>query len=276
MEICREVSPLLKGLRKYITRKRKIEEGSISWYLKFIMERSKNKELINDFIVSTKENVNIVLDNEIYIFNYLINDFHLTDTLSMEQDNFIIRLILSALIDDFIIETDHSGLVNFYLRHTRRGNELIGIKKRDVLTDFVEENWEDLVHEFDSIDDDSFKKDIYFLDDYIFVSMIVVVDEHGENYDLVKETMELMCFSEIVPGMFFYGSYGYGEFEECDMCLSNDDLLAIVDIISEVPIVQNLDRYDGIINYYNLVEDCVDKYLYILLRDRSSGLEVLF
>lgn len=268
---------MLNDLRRYITDSAKTEEYSVAWYLKEFMERCKDTELVNTLMDSIAGNGYIIRENETNPFEFLIADYHMMDISSI--DNVIIKLILSCVTTQFIISDCGQGMLGSFFRYTKRGRRLSGYADECVLAEYLQENWSDLEDEFSCITDNELIEILKTKDaddmtyDYDFYSMVIVVDERELSYLSVFQILDIMGFSEVCPGLFYYGCFGYSGYGEADITLNAEDVENIYDEIALSEKIRNLDGADEL-NVFNEVE--ADDYLFMLLRNRSSMREVLF
>lgn len=267
---------MLDDLRKYITDTVKIDEYSVAWYFKEFMERCKDNKLVNTLMDNITENSYIIRDNEINPFEFLIADYHMTDVFAV--DNVIIKLILSCVTTQFIISDCRQGMLESFFRYTKRGRKLSGYTHERILADYLIENWSDLEDEFSGITDDELIKILKTNDaddmtyDYDFYSMVIVVDEREVSYLSIYQILNTMGFSEVCPGLFYYGGFGCSGYGEADITLNAEDVEDIYDEIALSEKDRNLDGNE--LSVFNEME--ADDYLFMLLRSRSSMREVLF
>lgn len=267
---------MLNDLRRYITDSVKMEEYSVAWYLKEFMERCKDDKLINKLLDGIREGAEEIRINESDPFTFLIADYHMADV--FDVSNAILKLILSCVTTQFILSDYSQGVLESFFRYTKRGRKLSGFTGEKILADYLQENWSELEDEFSYITDDelidAFKTGDCggMTDDYEFYSMIVVVDERELSDLSVYQVLNTMGFSEVCPGLYYYGCFGYSGYGEADIMLNADDVENIYDEISLSEKVRNLDGNE--LSVFNEVE--ADDYLFMLLRSRSSMREVLF
>ena len=273
--------PLLSDLRKYIIDTKIINDGPASSF-KQLLESSQDDILVDEILNGLVKRRCEIIDNEIYPFCNLINDYHLADTLDMLTENIVLQLMLSCLTDQYIIVNRSNNIFEEFLKLTERGRKISGYTSSKILADFIKVNWKDLEYEFNSMSDEEIKKaaqdDPYGLEiveGYDFCSTVIVVDENDKKNDSIDFLLTKLGFSEVVSGLYYYGCYGALGYDGVDISLDYDDVQNICGCICSGK-YRNVDSFDGAIRAFNEVCEGADGYLYLLFKDKSSSREVLF
>lgn len=245
------------------------------------MERSGDEELVRLVIDGAVKERNEIIYSEIYVFDHLIGDYHLSDSISTCETQIIINLLLSCFTDQYILEDVSGYLMWLFFSLTKKGRELSGCKEDALLADYVANNWPELEEEFKGIENRLIEAYVNenisdIEEDYVFYGMSIVVDENERCYSQIKAILEILNFEEVVPGLFFYGALGYYGYDGCDICLSDYGLTQLFEIIAGLPKLRDLDKYDDALSVFDISVDGPNDYLFKSFGKKTSEMEVLF
>lgn len=269
---------MLSDLRKYISNDDHIVERSTAWYLKEFMERCKNAELVYKFLNKAKKNATYIIENEINPFEDLIDDYHLFDFIDVEE-NIIIKVLLSCVTTDFVVENLGMSTFEAFITLTKRGRNLSGYDGNEVLAEWVKSEWSDLENEFSGVSDELILKALETgspdIDEgYEHRSMVITCDENNAEYQTIYMLLAAIGFTEVEPGLFYYACFGCLGYGGIDIVLDKENLFSVHEILEDIKKVRNLKEYSSTLNIFNISMGV--SALFNVLGGRSSKREVLF
>lgn len=205
---------LYEDLRKYITQPQ-LPKGTQGWYLKQFCEYSRNSELINELIEGFR---NAIIEEqweyETDIFDITsVGVYHLQDLFNHDNDrSIILEVIMSCFFDKFELIVNDNAPYAQYLEYSKEA-AISRDEVPDELAEFLEVEFSDFINMFQGYLTSD--REICF-DDYEETGMHSFILEFDEAsaHGGWKAVLEDIGFTEIKPGMYYFGVIYYcGTFE---------------------------------------------------------------
>lgn len=255
-------------LKQYIsTQKCELETDTYGWYVKQFCEYSNNTAYVNDLIKALElaftHEYNM---DDINLFDDLIDDYHIQDVLDV-SDNIMLKIILSCITDVFILEVDNREYFSQYMEYSKTAQIALG-KEPDFLAEWLEEHFSDFAH---MADEDGSILTVERLADEMrtghseleeineetyMTSAILVIDENAENIIECEALLDILNFTEVVPGFYYTGTVSYGGCLDNYYSLNSTELEEIMDLLKnmekqrelddEIFCKLNMDRFDKV------------------------------
>lgn len=273
-------------LRQYISTQRcKVEEYTYGWYVKQFCEYCKNPVYIDDLLKSLKLALRQYDMNDIYLFEGFIDDYHIQDVLDIDE-NIMLKIILSCFADEFILETDNRGYFSQFMEYSKTAQIASG-KKPDLLAEWLEENFSDFAH-MDSEDGniltverlaDEMRKDNSILEEFhnesYMSSAILVINENADNIIELETLIDILKFTEVIPGLYYAGLIDYGGCINDYYSLNDVDLKEIMKLLKNEQKQQELEDDIFCMLNVDVYNDKVER-LVRSIKYCSSHREVMF
>lgn len=255
-------------LKQYIsTQKCKVKKYTYGWYVKQFCEYSNNAAYVNDLMLALKLAFTHGYDmNDINLFDDLIDDYHVQDTLDV-GDNIMLKIILSCFVDDFILEADNRCYFSQFMEYSKTAQIALG-KKPDFLAEWLENHFSDFAHIVDEECDiltverlvNEMRMEYSDLEEIneetYMTSAILVIDENAENIIECETLLDILNFTEVVPGFYYTGTVSYGGCLDNYYSLNSTELEEIMDLLKnmekqrelddEIFCKLNMDRFDKV------------------------------
>ncbi len=278
---------LLSDLKHYISfPKIDLERDTYGWYVKQLCEHCKDQGSVDNLLDGIRHARNNGFQNdEFYLFSGLINDYHARDALNYNE-NAMLKVLIHCFSKDAIIEVNDAPFEYQFMEYTNTGRRLRGLKP-NILSEYLE-SWK----EFSEITDGDYlgkgnllsDKEILnafedgelgtMYEDAYMSSCIVVVDENDEGIENLDQLLNMLDFSKVSPGLYYYGLIDYSG-GLCDEDSLND--LGIKEIMMMLGNKERKIYEDDIFVYLNSE---VNNYKALELLDRLntciSTREVIF
>lgn len=240
-------------LRQYIlTQKCKVEKYTYGWYVKQFCEYCKNPIYVDGLMSDLERILNEDFDLDyINLFVDLIGDYHISDAFDSGM-NIMLEIILSCFLDDFILETDDIGYFHQFMEYSKTAQLAIG-KKPDLLAEWLEDHFHDFAY-MEDVDGGVLTveklteqmrlglSELEELNEEINMSSaILVIDENTENIDKLKFLLDLLDFTEVIPGMYYTGIVYFESYMGDAYGLDNDNLMDVIELFSDLKKQRELD-----------------------------------
>lgn len=205
-----------------------MERDTYGWYVKQLCEHCKDQGSVDNLLDGIRHARNNGFQNdEFYLFSGLINDYHARDALNYNE-NAMLKVLIHCFSKDAIIEVNDAPFEYQFMEYTNTGRRLRGLKP-NILSEYLE-SWK----EFSEITDGDYlgkgnllsDKEILnafedgelgtMYEDVYMSSCIVVVDENDEGIKNLDQLLNMLDFSEVSPGLYYYGliDYSGGTYDE--------------------------------------------------------------
>lgn len=213
---------LLSDLKQYISPPiAELERDTYGWYVKQLCEHCKDQSAVDNLINGLRHaKSNGFQTDEFYLFTGLINDCHAIDALNCDE-NAMLKVLIHCFVKDAIIDVNYAPFEYQFVEYTNTGRRLRGLKP-NALSEHLED-WKDFskITDSDYLGKGNFLSDKEIMDafengelgtmyeDAYMSSCIVVVDESAKEIENLDYLLEILSFSKVTPGLYYYGLIDY-------------------------------------------------------------------